>query len=62
MNKHELLGNWNEMKGEIKKRWGRLTDDDLMEAHGNYDKLVGKLQQRYGESEENVRRWLDEVK
>jgi uncharacterized protein YjbJ (UPF0337 family) len=45
-----LKGTWKQVKGNIKKQWGKLTDDDLMEIDGNKDILVGKLQERYGYS------------
>ncbi|HLQ25235.1 MAG TPA: CsbD family protein [Acidiferrobacterales bacterium] len=61
MNEQQLKGKWNQVKGEVKKRWGRLTDDDLMEVEGNYDKLIGKIQERHGESEENVKKWMDNL-
>lgn len=61
MNEQQLKGKWNQVKGEIKKRWGRLTDDDLMEVEGNYDKLVGKIQERHGESEERIREWMRDI-
>lgn len=62
MNRNELKGNWSQLKGEVKKRWGRLTDDDLMQVEGDYDKLVGKIQERYGESQEQARRMVDEIR
>ncbi len=45
-----LKGAWKQLKGNVKQQWGKLTDDDLMEIDGNKDKLVGKLQERYGYS------------
>lgn len=62
MNRNELKGNWSQLKGEVKKQWGRLTDDDLMQVEGDYDKLVGKIQERYGESQEQAQRMVDEMK
>lgn len=43
-----LKGRWNQIKGEAKRQWGKLTDDDLMRIEGDYDKLVGLIQQKYG--------------
>lgn len=54
MNKMQLKGSWNEFKGKVKEKWGKLTDDDLKEVEGNYDQLVGKLQQRYGYEKEKA--------
>ncbi len=47
-------GQWKEIKGEIKSRWGKLTDDDLMEIEGNQEKFVGLLQKRYGYSRDEA--------
>lgn len=41
-------GRWKQLKGDVKRTWGKLTDDDLDRAEGNRDKLVGALQERYG--------------
>lgn len=48
INKDTLKGNWNQMKGEVKRKWGQITDDELTTIEGDYDKLVGVLQSRYG--------------
>ncbi len=47
-------GLWKQMKGEVKQRWGQLTDDDIKEIDGRKDKLVGKLQERYGYSKQEA--------
>lgn len=61
MNWDEVTGNWNQLKGAVKERWGRLTDDDLTAIDGKLDILVGKLQQRYGlakeKAEEQISQW-----
>jgi putative Mg2+ transporter-C (MgtC) family protein len=49
---HELAGKWKQLKGEVRKRWGKLTDDDLDQVQGSWEKLVGRLQERYGHSRE----------
>ena len=51
-------GQFKQMKGEIKRKWGQLTDDDMMEAEGNLDKLMGRIQQRTGERREDIERWF----
>jgi uncharacterized protein YjbJ (UPF0337 family) len=51
-------GRWNTLKGEIKSKWGALTDDDLKQIGGNIDKLIGTVQQKTGEARENVQKWL----
>ena len=48
MNEHTIKGDWKQFKGEIKKQWGKLTDDDLMQVEGQFDKLAGRIQERYG--------------
>ncbi len=48
MNKEIIKGKWNQIKGEAKIQWAKLTDDDLNGIDGNYDKVVGKLQEKYG--------------
>ncbi|MGB3212482.1 MAG: CsbD family protein [Desulforhopalus sp.] len=48
MNKDTIKGKWKQLKGEAKIQWGKLTDDELDQTEGNYDKLVGKLQEKYG--------------
>ena len=48
MNQDVLKGKWMQLKGEVRKQWGKLTDDDLDQIQGNSEKLVGKLQERYG--------------
>ncbi len=54
MNEDILKGKWNEMKGEVKKKWGKLTDDDLMVISGEKEKLVGVLQTKYGYAKDNA--------
>jgi uncharacterized protein YjbJ (UPF0337 family) len=48
MNKDILKGKWQEIKGKIKERWGKLTDNDLVEIGGKGEKLLGLLQKKYG--------------
>jgi len=60
MNQDQAKGTWQQLKGEIKKKWGQLTDNDLMEVEGDMDKLAGRIQQRTGDKREEIRRWLDE--
>lgn len=61
MQREHAKGNWNEIKGRAKKAWGELTDDDFMKAEGSMDKLVGIIQQRYGDTKENIQRILEEA-
>jgi uncharacterized protein YjbJ (UPF0337 family) len=48
MNKDILQGKWKQIRGEAKSWWGKLTDDDLDRAAGEFDKLAGLLQEKYG--------------
>ena len=54
MNKDTLKGQWKQIKGKAKKKWGQLTDDELDKIEGNRDQLVGKIQERYGKSKEEA--------
>ena len=56
MNQDQFKGKWNQIKGEAKKKWARLTDDDLKYAEGSMDKLVGRIQERTGEEKEAIRK------
>jgi Uncharacterized protein conserved in bacteria len=60
MNKDQFKGSWRQFKGELKKTWGKLTDDDLLEAEGDYDKFLGVVQKRYGDQKEDVEQWTKE--
>ena len=48
MNEDILKGKWKEIKGEVKQKWGKLTDDDLAQVEGKEEQLLGLLQKRYG--------------
>lgn len=65
MNWDQVAGNWKQFKGTVKKRWGKLTDQDLTTIEGNRDQLIGKLQERYGiakeEAEAELERFSDQV-
>jgi uncharacterized protein YjbJ (UPF0337 family) len=60
MNWTTMQGNWNESKGKVKTKWGKLTDDDLTQVQGQKDRLVGVIQQRYGIAREKAEEQLDE--
>lgn len=57
-----IKGKWNQLKGDARVQWGKLTDDDWDQIAGHRDKLVGRLQERYGweknEAERNVDDWF----
>jgi uncharacterized protein YjbJ (UPF0337 family) len=52
-------GRWDQLKGKAKQLWGQLTDDDLTVAEGEYDQLVGRIKERTGRTEEEVRQCLE---
>jgi len=60
MNWTTLQGNWNETKGKVKSKWGRLTDDDLLQVQGQKDRLVGVIQQKYGLARDKAEEQLEE--
>ena len=59
MNKDTFQGKWSKFKGELKRQWGKFTDDDLMQIEGDYDKFLGKVQERYGEQKDDIMKWAD---
>ena len=60
MNSDRMEGNWKELKGKVKEKWGKLTDSDLDVIDGRRDQLVGKLQERYGIAREEAEKQLKE--
>ncbi len=56
MNWDQIEGKWKQAKGSMKQQWGKLTDDDLDVIAGQSEKLVGKLQERYGYAKEDAQR------
>src|SRR5215217_2295197 len=57
----KLMGNWNQLKGKVKQRWGQLTDDELTHVEGNFDQLVGLVQQKTGEGRQQIERTLKDL-
>jgi uncharacterized protein YjbJ (UPF0337 family) len=55
MNKLQLKGTWNEVKGKLKQKYGELTDDDLLFTEGKEDELYGRLQTKLGKTKEEIR-------
>ena len=60
MNEDVLRGKWNQLKGEIKSQWGKLTDDDLDRIEGDTQKLIGRIQERYGYARDQAKREVDD--
>ncbi len=61
MNKDTIKGDWKQLSGKIKQKWGDLTNDDLKQAEGNHEYLLGKLQERYGLAKDKAREQLKEL-
>lgn len=58
MNSDRFEGNWKQLKGKVKEKWGKLTDDDLDVIDGRREQLLGKIQERYGIAREEAERQL----
>jgi len=65
MHRNRVEGNWKQVKGKVKEKWGKLTDDDLNVINGRRDQLEGKIQERYGiakdEAERQVNTWVNRM-
>ncbi|RST83425.1 CsbD family protein [Aquibium carbonis] len=60
MNKNQIEGNWEQIKGKVQSQWGKLTNDDLDIIEGDRKQLAGRLQERYGKAQEEAEREVDE--
>lgn len=60
MNWDQMEGKWKQLKGSVRERWGKLTNDDLDQIAGKKDKLIGKLQERYGIARDEAEKQSDE--
>ncbi len=61
MNWDQVEGKWEQVKGRVKQKWAKLTDDDLTQLRGRRDELVGKIQERHGDSREAAERDVDDL-
>ena len=59
MNKLQIKGSWNELKGKLKQQYGNLTDDDLVFSEGKEDELLGRRQKKIGKSKDEVRQMIE---
>ena len=59
MDHDRIAGNWKQVRGKVKEKWGKLTDDDLDVIDGQVDQLLGKLQERYGLQKDAAKREFD---
>lgn len=60
MKKETLTGQWMQLRGDVQHKWGKLTNNDLDEIQGDMQKLLGKIQERYGHAKEHAQRELDD--
>jgi len=60
-NAQTLQGNWNEVKGKLRSKWGQLTNDDIGMFNGNVDQLVGTIQRKTGEARQSIEQFLDSL-
>ena len=59
MDKLQLKGKWNQLKGAVKQEWADLIDDDLLYVEGKEDELLGRIQEKTGKAKEELLTWLD---
>jgi len=59
MNWDTVKGNWKQMTGKVKEEWGDLIDNDILEAEGDRDQLVGKIQAKYGIAKDEAEKQVD---
>ena len=60
MNSDQLEGKWKQVKGEVREKWGKLTDDDIHVVAGRREQLIGKIQERYGIAKARAAEEVDE--
>ena len=60
MNWDRVEGNWKQLKGKVREKWGKLTDSDFEQIAGKKDQLVGRIQERYGITREEAQKQADE--
>jgi uncharacterized protein YjbJ (UPF0337 family) len=61
VNQQTLQGNWNEIKGRLRNKWGQLTNDELQSFDGNVERLIGLIQRKTGEGRSSVEHFLEEL-
>jgi len=66
MNWDQIAGNWKQIKGVVREKWGKLTDDDMDVIAGRREILLGKIQEKHGiareEAEKQLKAWEDSLK
>ena len=61
MNWEIAEGKWSELKGKVREKWAKLTDSDLEDIAGKKDRLVGRIQQRYGYHKDRAQKEVDDM-
>ena len=61
VNQQTLQGNWNEIRGKLRSKWGQLTGDDVQTFNGNVDQLVGTIQRKTGAARDSIEHYLAEL-
>lgn len=59
MNAEQLKGEWKQFKGDLKETWSDFSHHDLLQIAGNYDRFVGKVQERYGDKKDELMKWAN---
>ena len=62
MDKDIFKGKWEQLKGNVQKEWGKLTDDDLDQIKGDSKILIGKLQEKYGMTKDEAKKEVEKLK
>lgn len=60
MNWDQIEGQWKQFSGKVRSKWGKLTDDDVLQVKGKREILAGRIQQRYGIAKEEAERQVDD--
>ncbi|MEO8402524.1 MAG: CsbD family protein, partial [Gammaproteobacteria bacterium] len=60
INQDIVKGKWKEIKGGIKQKWGKFTDDEVAQMQGSYEELLGNVQKKYGYQKEQAKQEIDE--
>jgi uncharacterized protein YjbJ (UPF0337 family) len=61
LNQDQFKGKWTEIKGGVRNLWGKITDDDLEKTEGNIQSVAGIVQEKYGETKEDIKKKLDQL-
>lgn len=60
INQQTLQGNWHEIQGKLRSKWGALTENDVKEFDGNVEQLLGKIQKKTGAARESIEQFFDQ--